>query len=61
MNEALMIISTKETEFKTIKEEVYKSALEVIMSLCDSYSVTPADIKAICETVLKTGGNTDEQ
>lgn len=61
MNEAPMIISAKETEFKTIKEEVYKSALEVIKSLCDSYSVTTSDIKAICETVLKTGGNTDEQ
>lgn len=61
MNEAPMIIPVGETEIKTVKEEVYKSALEVILSLCESYSVTLQDIQTICETVLKTGGNTDEQ
>jgi hypothetical protein len=61
MNEAPMIMPAGKTEIVTIKEEVYKSALEVIKSLCDSYSISTSDIKAICETVLKTGGNTDEQ
>ncbi len=61
MNKAPMIIPVGDTEIKTVKGEVYKSALEVILSLCESYSVTLRDIQTICETVLKTGGNTDEQ
>ena len=43
--------------FTAIKSQsdVYKSALEIILSLCESYSVTLSDIKGVCETVLKEG------
>ena len=34
-------------------EAVYKSALEIILSLCKNYSVSLMDIQAVCETVLK--------
>jgi uncharacterized protein HemX len=47
--------------FKTAQEEVYKSALEIISALCDSYSTTTSDIKSVCKTVLKIKeGNEDE-
>jgi hypothetical protein len=47
--------------FKTPQEEVYKSALEIILALCDSYSTTTSDIKSVCKTVLKIKkGNKDE-
>lgn len=42
----------KETIIFNSKEQVYKAALEIILSLCDSYSVTLNDIQAICKTVL---------
>lgn len=53
MDNPAMIMPVYETEFKTPREEVYKSALEIILSLCESYSVTLSDIKGVCETVLK--------
>ena len=53
MGNPAMIMPVNETEFKTPREEVYKSALEIILSLCESYSVSLSDIKGVCETVLK--------
>lgn len=35
------------------QEEVYKSALEIILSLCENCNVSLMDIQAVCETVLK--------
>ena len=35
------------------QEEVYKSALEIILALCKNNSVLLTDIQAVCETVLK--------
>ncbi len=35
------------------QEEVYKSALEIILSLCENYNVSLMDIQAVCKTVLK--------
>ena len=43
--ESMMLINSQ--------EEVYKSALEIILSLCEGYAVSLMDIKAICETVLR--------
>ena len=47
------VIMPQDTVFKTPQEEVYKSALEIILSLCKNYSVSLSDIQAVCETVLK--------
>ena len=55
MDNPAVIMPIQETKFKTPQEEVYKSALEIILSLCESYSVTLSDIKGVCETVLKEG------
>lgn len=49
--------------FKTAQEEVYKSALEIILSLCkNNYGISVYDIQNVCETVLKIEkkGNEDE-
>lgn len=60
MNKAPLIIPNDETEIITIKEEVYKSALEIILALCINNTSSFLDIQAVCETVLRKGGNTDE-
>lgn len=54
-NHPEVIMPVNETVFKTPQEEVYKSALEIILSLCENYTVGLMDIQAVCETVLKKG------
>ena len=61
MNNAPMIMPADNLEIKTAKEEVYKSALEIILSLCNNYSISLMDIQAICETVLKEKEKKNEQ
>lgn len=62
MNDTFTTLPIKETPpmiaqgIMSVKEEVYKSALKIIKSLCDNYSVTISDIKVICETVLEEKG-----
>ena len=57
------VIMPKNKIFKTPQEEVYKSALEIILSLCkNNYGISVYDIQSVCETVLKIEkkGNEDE-
>lgn len=53
MIDVLIIPTPKETIIFHSKEQVYKSALEIILALCKNHSVYLTDIQAVCETVLK--------
>ncbi len=52
-NSFILPTSTESLTPINSQEEVYKSALEIILALCKNYSVSLMDIQTVCETVLR--------